>query len=219
MWLASCVTEELIVWRNRFFPRRGAVLLLQAGLVTTAGCALLVSCSERQTDRPRTDSEGAQKVSIELADPCKLLSGEKVEVALGEAPRDLKPSRRDHGGFVASSCYVELSSPPKSAHVTLLQRASAETPGVATRWAAMFPSDELVDRERAEGGVKLAPIKVEGLGEQALWSVDDRLNALHVREQDCILTVSVGSEGTREERLERARKLAALLLQELNKRK
>ncbi len=140
-----------------------------------------------------------------------------MQAALGEAPVATTPNRFERNGLVVSSCYFAASSPANSANLTVWQLGpGAGADALQVHWKEMFPANSLVDHPRAEGGIKLAPQKVEGLGRQALWAVDDRMNALHVLAPDYIIMASVGSAGTKEDRLARARKLAAHLLSQLH---
>jgi hypothetical protein len=84
-------------------------------------------------------------------------------------------------------------------------------------WEENFEREREEDREEAEreGKVKQPPVKVRGVGSEALWVTSRVAGSLYVRKGDAVLRISVGGPGTDEEKIARSKELALKALKRL----
>jgi hypothetical protein len=110
----------------------------------------------------------------------------------------------------STTCFYQLPTFSKSVSVDLMRSGAREF------WEKNFEEERERAREREEPGEKESePMKIRGLGSEALWVGGRGTGSLYVRKGDSMVRVSVGGPGTEKEKIERSKKLALKALQRL----
>ena len=137
-------------------------------------------------------------------DACHVLSTKDVAAVQGEA--FTKTTLTTRGGF--TTCFYQLPTFTKSVSLDLMRS------GARKYWKKNFENEH--EREREEPGEKESePLKVKGIGSEALWVGARGTGSLFVRKGDSMVRVSVGGAGTEKEKIERSKKLAREALKRL----
>jgi len=140
--------------------------------------------------------------------PCALLSREAVARVQKAPVVSEKESPSGGKTFENRSCYFQTEPYAKSVS---LEWSRDREPGAARRqWNSMFhEKSEQSDREKGERESKrAAPAPVAGIGEEAYWVPSHASGAIYAFGSGSFVRVSVGGEGTGEEKRERASALA-----------
>lgn len=136
-------------------------------------------------------------------DACHVLTKADTEAVQGEAFTDTKLTPRDGG---ASQCFYELPTFTKSVSVDVRYRGGRKF------WDETFEHE----REGEEKDEKVAPpLKVRGVGSEAMWVGGKVAGSLYVRKGDAVLRVSVGGAGDTKEKLARSKRLALRALKRM----
>lgn len=134
-------------------------------------------------------------------DACALLTKAEVAAVQGEAFTSTKLSALDAG----TRCFYQLPTFSKSVSVDLMRK------GGRRFWDRTFEHEEAEDPDE-----KVAPpVKVRGVGSEAMWVSSRVAGSLYVRKGDALLRVSVGGPGDTKEKIERSKKLALHALRRL----
>ena len=134
-------------------------------------------------------------------DACHVLSKKDVAAVQGEAFTETKLS--SHGN--ATTCFYQLPTFSKSISVDVMRS------GARDFWVETF--DKQIEARRARK--KKDPLKVSGIGNQALWVGGLGSGSLYVRQGDALVRVSVGGPGSDKDKIEKSKKLAAKALKKL----
>jgi len=184
--------------------------------ILMSAATLLACCSDAR--KQTTESGPTTPQPLPPADPleaCALVTAEEVEAVQGERPTNVKPTVRTQGDIAVSSCLLSLPTAANSINLTVYQPAGATKSATTQRWAELFPPDKLQDTVSASGKPKIAPQRVESLGDEAFWAGDDRIGALYVRKGDRFFMLSVGGAGDRDSKLEKSKRLAQQIVAHL----
>ena len=184
-----------------------------------AMCVLVVAlggCSKTDSPHRGADAEPTETKSREPAvstpiDACSLLTREEIEAVQGEPPQDAKSSAQSAGGLMRYDCLFTLPTFTDSISLSVTQSA----PGAGARdpretWREMLAAAESKASEKSP-----PPRKIDGIGDEAFWSGDDRMGALYVLKGSRQLRISVGGPGDRETKIEKSRTLAEVALKKL----
>lgn len=137
-------------------------------------------------------------------DACHVLSAKDVAAVQGEAFTKTTLTTRGK----STTCFYELRTFSKSVSVDLMRSGAREF------WEKNFEEER--ERERKEPGEKESePLKIRGIGSEALWVGGRGSGSLYVRKGDSLVRVSVGGPGTEKEKIERSKKLALKALKRL----
>ena len=142
---------------------------------------------------------------------CELLSAQAVKGVQGQAFDEAKLTMQRVDGMIASQCFYRLPTFTDSISLTVIRAAS---PSVTAEelWEKLRGEEEGEKEEEEEA----APAqKIAGVGEEAFWAGNNAAGALYVLEDNAILRISVGGGDTQKKKIEKARRLAALALQNL----
>jgi len=101
-------------------------------------------------------------------------------------------TRSTRDGIVVSQCFYELPSFTDSVSVTVMHGKEAKG-----YWKA-----------RIAGEHEQQIVDVDGVGDDAIWSGNQRAGALYVLDGDVILRLSLGGAGSVEKKIERGKFLA-----------
>lgn len=135
-------------------------------------------------------------------DACHVLSPKDVAAVQGE--EFTKTTLTTRGP--STTCFYQLPTFSKSISVDVMRSGGREF------WEENFEEE----REREEPGEHEAePLKVKGIGSEALWVGGRGTGSLYVRKGDAVVRVSVGGPGTQEEKIERSKQLALIALKRL----
>jgi hypothetical protein len=134
-------------------------------------------------------------------DACQVLTKADIAAVQGEAFTSTKLSTPRNGG---TQCFYELPTFVNSVSVDV------KYSGARKFW------DETFEREADESEEKTAPpVKVRGVGSEAMWVSSRVAGSLYVRKGDALLRVSVGGAGGTKEKIERSKRLALRALRRM----
>ena len=126
-------------------------------------------------------------------DACHVLSQKDVAAVQGERFSDARLTSR----ATSTTCFYQLPTFAKSISLDLMPS------GARKFW------EESLEREHEESGEhESEPLRIGGIGSEALWVGARGTGSLYVRKGDAMVRVSVGGPGTQEERIEKSKKLA-----------
>jgi hypothetical protein len=144
----------------------------------------------------------AARLTAAQPDACQVLSKADLEAVQGEAFASTKLSPRDGG----TQCFYQLPTFTKSVSVDVRYR------GAKKFWDETFEHE----REEADADEKVTPpVKVSGIGSEAMWVSSRVAGSLYVRKGDKLLRVSVGGPGGTKEKIERSKRLALRALRRM----
>jgi len=133
-------------------------------------------------------------------DACRVLTKADLQAVQGEPFAEAKLTTRD----VGTQCFYQLPTFTKSVSVDVRYR------GARKFW------DETFEHEEQEKDEKTAPpVKVRGVGSEAMWVSSKVAGSLYVRQGDKLLRVSVGGAGGPNEKLARSKRLALRALKRM----
>ena len=210
---------SLIVVRN-IRSSQTRVFGASTSLALAVGCllAVLAGCSksDRTTQAPpeQAASPAAARVPatpMAPIDPCSLLTSEEVAAVQGEAVVGTKPSLNQGRGVAIYDCFFTLPTFTNSVSLSVTQAgAGADAQDPKQTW------QETLGAANAKAGEKTGPAQiVEGVGEQAFWTGNERMGALYVLKGSRYLRLSVGGPGDSAAKIEKCRALAEAALKRL----
>jgi len=137
-------------------------------------------------------------------DACHVLLPKDVAAVQGEAFTGTKLSNRGD----STTCFYQLPTFSRSVSVDLMRSGGRDY------WDKNF-EHEREEQEHEAGEVKRPPVKVRGVGSEALWVTSRAAGSLYVRKGDALLRISVGGPGTEAEKIARSKSLALKALKRL----
>lgn len=148
-------------------------------------------------------------------DACALLTYAEVRDVQKVAVKETKGSERKIAGQRHATCVFATDDFAHSVSVTLTT-ATDRPESLAGYWTRTFTRDRKDDdepakrerREEAESQLR----RIEGLGNDAVYTGDSKAGSLYVFVPGAILRVSVGGVADVDERLRRSRELASIAL-------
>ena len=191
-------------------------------LLTIALLVAVTGCKKSKTTpvAPQTRS-----------DACGLITNAEVQAIEGSPVTDTKPSQQSDGKFRYSQCFYTTEPFNMSVSLALTERdpASASAANPKEFWKETFGRYEethkeateeekekkrsLSEEEKEERGQP--PKKIERLGDSAWWTAGRMGGAIYILKDNAFLRISVGGPDTEEQKIERAKKLAAKALSRL----
>jgi hypothetical protein len=195
---------------------------MHKNFLSLAGCSLavLAACSkvtppaapETQMANEATSTPANQPPEMPI-DACSLLTSEEIEAVQGEAVKETKTESKSEEGFTISQCYFALPTSSNSITLRLVQRGSGPDGQDPRRvWKETFARDlEKAVQERK----KAPPERVSNLGDEAFWMGGAKAGALYVLKDNHYIRLAVGGEPNQPIKIEKATKLAQLILERL----
>lgn len=187
-------------------------------LVLVSGCKKPAAKVSSNTEEQRT----APRAKIQ---PCALLEKEEVGKIQDTTITETKSSENSDGILLSSQCYyaAALASASVSLAVTQADPAKPSGPVVRQYWDKTFgrfrgggktveKENEKPENGHQEEEKENPPVKVDGVGEEAFWTVDRVSGVLYVLKNDVFIRISVGGPGKLESKLEKSKVLAAKAL-------
>ena len=157
-------------------------------------------------------------------DPCALVSPGTIQKIFGEAANDAKPTSEVKGNLRFSECFYTLPTFTNSISVSLTSPSSAQAHVDAARemWQRWFHKAEDKEREKQTGAGRESEEEeaagkatpVSGIGDEAFW-VHSFVGNLYVRKGGEFTRISIGGKLTDEQRLVKAKALAADVLRQM----
>lgn len=195
-------------------------------------CGLLVygeACGSKTGDNKFVESKATAATTTAPQPPafdaCSLIDKAEVAAVQGGRVQTVSPTARAGGQLNISQCYYTVVSADGkrnlSVHLQVIQAEPQSSTRDAVRnfWREKFErrmneeERERGEREEEEEGGK--PLRVSGLGDEALWLGDTRAGALYVLKKEKLLRVSVGGYADEQVRIEKSKTLAARALKRL----
>ena len=191
-------------------------LLSIALLAAATGCKKSNTASVAQ--QPRSDA-------------CGLITKAEIQAIEGSPVTDTKPSKQSDGKFQYSQCFYTTAVFNMSVSLALTERDSASNSAVNPKefWKDTFGRYEETHKEASEEEKEKKrslseeeqeergrpPKKIERLGDSAWWTAGRTGGAIYILKDNAFLRISVGGPDTEEQKIERAKKLAAKALSRL----
>lgn len=164
-------------------------------------------------------------------DACSLITNAEVQAIENSPVKETKPSEQSDDKFRYSTCFYTTEVFNKSVSLAVTERnpASASAHDPKEFWKDTFgryeettkqetedvkEKKQSLNEEEGEGRAR-PPKKVEGVGDSAWWTASRVGGALYVLKNNAFIRVSVGGPDSEEEKIERAKKLAAKALSRL----
>jgi len=147
----------------------------------------------------------------------KLLMSSEIESVTGEPAKQAVTSARTEAGFAISQCYFQTATPAKSVVVTVTSRG----PGLDAKeprqfWAEKFHGEGTEEKDAEEPQRKQArPEKVEGVGDEAYWVESGSTGALYALQANRFIRVAIGGSDDKTIKMQKAKRLAGLVLNRL----
>lgn len=182
--------------------------LICAAALVIVGCSDPDSQKSASADQPKQAEETADVTPVNT---CSLLTSEELQAVQGEPLQETKPSEHPGRGVMMYDCLFTLPTFTNSVSLSVIQRA----PGSGARdprqeWK------EIRAAAAAKASEKVAPPQeVEGIGDDAFWTGDDRMGALYVLQGNRFLRISVGGASERGAKLKKSQMLAEAALKRL----
>jgi hypothetical protein len=153
---------------------------------------------------------------IPSIDACSLLTSDDIQSVQGEQVQETKGGADMQGGLAVAQCYFVLPTFSNSISLLLVQKAGASGPrSPRDTWKEMFSPAKLKEVTTDAGKKKLPPLRVSDLGEEAFWTGNEAIGALHVLNGERYLTISVGGGGGQALKIEKSTALARMILRRL----
>lgn len=144
----------------------------------------------------------AARLAAAQPDACQVLSKADLAAVQGEPFASTKLSQRGGG----TQCFYELPTFTKSVSVDV--RYS----GARKFWDEIFEREHEADDPEEK---VTPPVKVSGVGSEAMWVSSRVAGSLYVRKGDKLLRVSVGGPGDTKEKIARSKRLALAALRRM----
>lgn len=149
---------------------------------------------------------------------CQVLTPRDVARVQGAKYKKTRLTESSDSGVTISQCFYALPRLSDSVTVDLIRGQAREF------WQKHF-ADAKEDREVNEASITAVrreadeennmPRLIHGVGDNAVWSGNRLAGALYVLKGETVVRVSVGGSGTGEQKIERAKRLAARAIQRL----
>ena len=152
--------------------------------------SLIVAAAAHASARPQLDA-------------CKILTKSEIAAVQGEKFTDAKLTTRGE----STTCFYQLPTFVKSVSIDLMRS------GARKFWDETFEKEH--EAEAGEHEEKTEPLKVRGVGSEALWVGSRAAGSLYVRKGDAMVRVSVGGSGDDKEKIAKSKKLAIKALSKL----
>ena len=148
-------------------------------------------------------------------DACSLLTAEEIQAVQGESLKETKPDTKSDGQLSVSQCYFALPTFSNSISLQVVRRgtgAGASEPRQV--WQEMFHKEQ--PTPVGEGARKNEPPQpIEGIGDEAFWTGNQKLGALYVLQGNSFLRISIGGADDPSTKIKKSRDLAQIVLKRL----
>jgi hypothetical protein len=134
---------------------------------------------------------------------CQVLTPREVGRVQGTKYKKTRLSETSDAGIAVSQCYYALPHHTDSVTVDLIRGKARDF------FESHFPLVTTVSHRAAT----VRP--VAGVGERAVWTASRVAGALYVLSGETVVRVSLGGNGNEEQRIDRARRLAANVVRRL----
>jgi hypothetical protein len=186
--------------------------------------ALVIACTKSPTNNsddrvnspataasnaaPLPESKSTVSPQKQRSDACTLFSSEEIEAVQGEPLKEAKLTSRSDGKLITSQCFYSLPTFSNSISLAVTERADAQGDRDPKEyWKEIFNSDRTEENEEGEEK-EAAPLRVEGIGDEAFWSGSRVGGALYVLKNDKYLRVSIGGSDDQETKIKKLKALA-----------
>jgi len=139
---------------------------------------------------------------------CQVLSARDVKAVQGARFKSTKLKESETKEMQVSQCLYALPRLSDSVSVDVMRGKTRAF------WRKHFPDEQLASNKPRPERVAHA-VRVDGVGDAAVWSGNRLAGALYVMKGDTIVRVSVGGDMTQEQKIERAKQLATRALRRL----
>jgi hypothetical protein len=181
------------------------------------------------TGIPASHGQTGKRVLLPASDACSLIDSSEIAAVQGAPVQLTQPTGYDYGNLKISQCYyTAISGDGKnlSVHLQVIQPSSdnAKRDAVSEFWKARFNRGEKKNEskekragasEEEEEDAPGIPIRISGIGDEAVWLASTRGGALFVRSKDKLVRVTLGGSADPKTQIEKSRTLAKRALARL----
>ena len=144
-------------------------------------------------------------------EPCTLLTSEEIQAVQGEALSTTKPTTHNVQGLAMYDCFFTLPTFTNSISLSVTQSgAGPDARDARQSWRETLAAASSKASEKVD-----PPKRIEGLGDEAFWTGNERIGALYVLQGSRYLRISVGGPAHQNEKVEKSRVLAEAALKKL----
>ena len=166
----------------------------------------------------KPEPSAGSRSSAGLLDACTLIDKSKIASLQGAPVQSTVPSNQTGGALAISQCYYTVVDASKnlSVHLQVIQAAKkgSRSNVVKDYWEKAF---EDKDRGEEEGEKEASkPLPINGVGEEAFWVGNNAVGALYALKKGNMVRVSVGGPDDAKTKIEKSKKLAAIVLKRLS---
>lgn len=208
------------MWRLhiRFLGHALLVLAFGCGVAGLAGCSKSDEHAQAPTQQSSPQAAAAPTAVAAIAaspaapiDTCALLTSEEIAAVQGEAVVGTKPSQNAGQGLGMYDCFFTLPTFTNSISLSVTQSG----PGPDARDARQSWRDALSGANAKASKDSGPALIVEGVGEEAFWTGNERMGALYVLKGSRYLRISVGGPGDQASKIQKCRTLAEAALNKM----
>ncbi len=183
--------------------------------------AVFWGCSKSDTPAPTgPGADAAEPSPTVLPDTpamaaCSLLTSEEIEAVQGEPVKEMKPRANSPGNLSVSQCYFALPTFSNSISLQVMVKGTGAQAGDPKQaWNEMFHKEQ--PPPVGEGSNRKEPPElIEGLGDEAFWTGNEKIGVLYILKGNIYIQLSVGGEDDKSTRLKKSRALAQAVLSRL----
>ena len=155
--------------------------------------------------------------SAGLLDACTLIDKLEIASLQGAPVQSRVPSNQSGGALAISQCYYTVVDASKnlSVHLQVIQAAQkgSRSNVVKDYWEKVFEEKDRGDEEEKEAS---KPLPISGVGEEAFWVGNNVAGALYALKKGNLVRISVGGPDDAKTKIEKSKKLAAIVLKRLS---
>jgi len=141
---------------------------------------------------------------------CEVLSPRDIAKVQGARSTSAKLTEHDSHDMKVSQCFYSLPHLSDSVTVDLIRG------DVRAFWKQHFDGEERENKPVANRAEPESRVRhIEGVGDDAVWSGNSLAGALYVLKGETIVRVSVGGSASEEQKIEKAKALAARAIRKL----
>ena len=154
-------------------------------------------------------------------DACALLTGEEIQAVQGSRITESKKTERAEGGFRISQCYFGAEQTSKSVSLAITQ-PDPDNPVKRTPkdyWKETFTGHSISKERERESEEResesAAPLKIEGVGDDAYWLGNRVGGALYAIKKKTFIRLSLGGPDDQTTKIDKSKTLARKALDRL----
>ena len=215
--LSICLISGLLLLANRSVPPT-ALAQNSAPVNAPQMASPYSSKPTRVNGAAKLQRSAGLRSSAGLLDACTLIDKLEIASLQGAPVQSRVPSNQSGGALAISQCYYTVVDASKnlSVHLQVIQAAQkgSRSNVVKDYWEKAFEEKDRGEEEAEKEASK--PLPISGVGEEAFWVGNNVAGALYALKKGNLVRVSVGGPDDAKTKIEKSKKLAAIVLKRLS---